>query len=193
MQNSSLRSGWRGTILSTRTSMAVRPVCKLLQINALLQVLLVGELHLRLVARDRRPQLSDLDVEIPMGYCRVGLTLARCIATAALVLFLRPQTKAQTLDVSGRYQCAQAKVRGKVIPCKAAPLILKNDGHFELRGWEGSYLVNGEWVELSDSLIKTRAKIVPGHKIVLRYYGKHGLVEMTYERRVAEMGKTSLS
>src|SRR6202521_4425418 len=50
----------------------------------------------------------------------------------------------------------------------------------------------GEWVELSDSLVKTRAKIKPGHKIVLRYYGKHGLVEMTYERRVAEMGKTSL-
>ncbi len=88
---------------------------------------------------------------------------------------------------------AQAKVHGKVIPCKAAPLILKNDGHFELRGWEGSYLVNGQWVELSDSLIKTRAKIEPGHKIVLRYYGKHGLVEMTYERRVAEMGKTALS
>ncbi len=54
-------------------------------------------------------------------------------------------------------------------------------------------MVNGEWVELSDSLIKTRAKIEPGHKIVLRYYGKHGLVEMTYERRVAEMGKTALS
>jgi len=145
------------------------------------------------MARDRRPQRSDLDVEIPMGYARVGLTLVRGIATAALVLFLTPQSKAQTVDVSGRYQCAQAKMRGKVVPCKAAPLILKNDGHFELRGWEGSYLVNGEWVELSDSLIKTRAKIAPGHKIVLRYYGKHGLVEMTYERRVAEMGKTSLS
>jgi hypothetical protein len=145
------------------------------------------------MARDRRPQLSDLDVEIPMGFAQVGLTLARCIATVALVLFLSPQSKAQTVDVSGRYQCAQAKMRGKVIPCKAAPLILKNDGRFELRGWEGSYLVDGEWVELSDSLIKTRAKIKPGHKIVLRYYGKHGLVEMTYERRVAEMGKTSLS
>ncbi len=128
-----------------------------------------------------------------MGNCRVGLTLARGIATAALVLSLTPHSKAQTVDVSGRYQCAQAKVRGKVITCKAAPLILKNDGRFELRGWEGSYLVNGEWVELSDSLIKTRAKIEPGHKIVLRYYGKHGLVEMTYERRVAEMGKTKLS
>lgn len=128
-----------------------------------------------------------------MGLVQVGLTLARCIAAAALVLFLLPQGKAQTVDVSGRYQCAQAKMHGKVIPCTAAPLILKNDGHFELRGWEGSYMVNGQWVELSDSLIKTRAKIEPGHKIVLRYYGKHGLVEMTYERRVAEMGKTALS
>lgn len=145
------------------------------------------------MARERRPQLSDLEVEIPMGNGRVGMTLAGGIAAAALVFSLTPQSRAQTVDVSGRYQCAQAKVRGKVIPCNAAPLILKNDGRFELRGWEGSYLVNGEWVELSDSLIKTRAKIEPGHKIVLRYYGKHGLVEMTYERRVAEMGKTKLS
>src|SRR5260370_4646747 len=145
------------------------------------------------MARDRRPQLSDLEVEITMGYSQVGVRQARCIATAARVLFLTTQSNGQTVDISGRYQCAEAKVRGKVIPCKAAPLILKNDGRFELRGWEGSYLVNGEWVELSDSLIKTRAKIKPGHKIVLRYYGKHGLVEMTYERRVAEMGKTKLS
>ena len=128
-----------------------------------------------------------------MGINRVGLTLGRGLAALALVLFLQPHSKAQKIDLSGRYQCAEAKVRGKVIPCTAAPLILKNDGRFELRGWEGSYLVNGEWVELSDSLIKARAKIEPGHKIVLRYYGKHGLVEMTYERRVAEMGKTALS
>ena len=144
------------------------------------------------MARDRRPQLRDLEVEILMGYARMGLTLARCIATAAFLLSFTPQSQAQTVDVSGRYQCSEAKVAGKVIPCKSAPLNLKNDGHFELRGWEGNYLVNGEWVELSDSLIKTRAKIEPGHKIVLRYFGKHGLVEMTYVRRVAEMGKTAL-
>jgi hypothetical protein len=144
------------------------------------------------MARERRPQLRDLEVEILMGYARMGLTLARCIATAAFLLSFVPQSQAQTVDVSGRYQCSEAKVAGKVIPCKSAPLNLKNDGHFELRGWEGNYLVNGEWVELSDSLIKTRAKIEPGHKIVLRYFGKHGLVEMTYVRRVAEMGKTAL-
>jgi hypothetical protein len=128
-----------------------------------------------------------------MGHVRVAKSLVRILAVAAMLLSQMPSSPAQTVDLSGRYQCAQAKVRGKIIPCKAAPLILKNDGHFELRGWEGSYLVNGEWVELSDSLVKARAKIEPGHKIVLRYYGKHGLVEMTYERRVAELGKTALS
>ena len=110
-----------------------------------------------------------------------------------MLLLSVSQCHAQTANDSGRYECATAKIHGKEAPCNTAPLILKNDGHFELRGWEGSYLVKGEWVELSDSLIKTRAKIEPGHRIVLRYHGKHGLVEITYERRVAELGKTALS
>jgi hypothetical protein len=115
-----------------------------------------------------------------------------CFLTLALLAFA-PHTPAQSVDVSGRYECSAAKVAGKAIKCTAAPLTLKHDGRFELRGWEGTYLVTGEWVEMSDSLVKARAKIEPGHKIVLRYYGKHGLVEMTFERRVAELGKTSLA
>jgi hypothetical protein len=117
-----------------------------------------------------------------------------CIVGLLSVHFLLPPAgAAQTIDVSGRYQCARAKVRGKTVPCTAAPLTLKNDGKFELRGWEGSYLVNGQWVELSDSSVRSRAKIEPGHKIVFRYHGKHGWCEMIYERRLAELGKTSLS
>jgi hypothetical protein len=104
-----------------------------------------------------------------------------------------PSAKAQTIDVSGRYECSGAKVGGKSVPCAAAPLTLKNDGKFELRGWEGSYLVNGQWVELTDSVVKSRAKIEAGHKIVFRYRGKHGWCEMIYERRLAELGKTSLA
>jgi hypothetical protein len=116
------------------------------------------------------------------------------IIAFSMACFLLPAAGfGQSMDVSGRYQCAEAKVRGKVVPCTAAPLTLKNDGKFELRGWEGSYLVNGEWVELSDSSVRSRAKIAPGHKIVFRYRGKHGWCEMIYERRVAELGKTSLS
>jgi hypothetical protein len=120
------------------------------------------------------------------------LNLMRVISLAALALVLNPASRAQTVNVSGRYQCAEAKIQGKVVPCNAAPLTLKNDGHFELRGWEGSYLVDGQYVELTDTIVSSRAKIVPGHKIVFRYHGKHGWCEMTYERRVAEMGKTSL-
>ena len=112
---------------------------------------------------------------------------------AGLPLVLLPSSNAQTLNVSGRYQCAEAHVAGKTVPCSSAPLTLKTDGKFELRGWEGSYLVDGEWVELSDSVVRSRAKIEPGHKIVFRYRGKHGWCEMVYERRVAELGKTSLS
>jgi hypothetical protein len=104
-----------------------------------------------------------------------------------------PRAAADSVDVSGRYECSAAKLAGKAIKCSAIPLTLRHDGRFELRGWEGTYLVTGEWVEMSDSLIRARAKIEPGHKIVLRYYGKHGLVEMTFERRVAELGKISLT
>ena len=99
------------------------------------------------MARDRRPQLSDLDVEIPMGHVRVALRLLRILPPAAVLLLLIPSSYAQTVDLSGRYQCAQAKMHGKVIPCNAAPLILKNDGRFELRGWEGSCPVRS-WLSL---------------------------------------------
>ena len=139
------------------------------------------------------PQPSDLDLEIPMGSVRVARSFVRFLPVAALLLVLTPASPAQGANVSGRYQCVQAKMKGRVMACNAAPLILKNDGKFELRGWEGNYQVTGAWVELSDSLIKTRARIEPGHKIVLRYHGKHGFVEMTYERRVVELGKTALS
>jgi hypothetical protein len=125
----------------------------------------------------------------PRIWCRAAVAVALLTGCFAFV----SAGSAQELDVSGRYQCAQAKVRGKVVPCSAAPLTLKNDGKFELRGWEGSYLVDGSWVELSDSSVKSRAKIEPGHRIVFRYRGKHGWCEMTYERRLAELGKRSLT
>jgi hypothetical protein len=109
------------------------------------------------------------------------------------VAFFATPVPAQSVDVSGRYECASAKLAGKAIRCTAAPLTLKHDGRFELRGWEGTYMVTGGYVEMSDAFIRARGKIEPGHKIVLRYFGKHGLVEMTFERRVAELGKTWLS
>ena len=99
---------------------------------------------------------------------------------------------AQEKHVAGEYVCTEAHVAGKTVPCKAAPLNLKTDGKFELQGREGDYLVSGNWVELNGAVLKSRAKIEAGHKIVFRFYNKKGLCEMIYERRVAELGKTNL-
>jgi hypothetical protein len=120
---------------------------------------------------------------------RVVATLA-CLAGAALFC---PLSQAQVHNVAGSYECTQVRAQGKVTPCRSAPLVLKKDGSFELRGWEGNYLVNGDWVELSDSLLKSRAKLEPGHKIIFHYHRKDGVVEVIYERRLAVLGKTSLS
>jgi hypothetical protein len=128
-----------------------------------------------------------------MGPLRSLVTLLESIVVALSLLLLAPPLPAQKAGLSGQYACSRALVNGREVPCRAAPLILGTDGKFQLRGWEGSYLVHGKWVELTDSQIKARAKIEPGHKIVLECYGKHGLIQMVYERRKAELGKTQLA
>jgi hypothetical protein len=109
-----------------------------------------------------------------------------------LVLVFVPVGRAQSDSVAGQYVCSEARVAGKVVACKAPPLSLKSDGTFELQGREGDYLVTGNWVELNGTVLKSRAKIEAGHKIVFRFSNKKGACEMIYERRVAEMGKTKL-
>jgi hypothetical protein len=111
----------------------------------------------------------------------------------AFLLLAVPAVHAQSTDVAGEYVCTEAHVAGKTVQCTAPPLSLKGDGKFELQGREGDYLVNGHWVELKGEVLKSRAKIEAGHKIVFRFTNKKGACEMIYERRVAELGKTNLS
>jgi len=117
---------------------------------------------------------------------------ARLVGVGLCLLLWAGKAAGQTKDLAGEYVCAEAHVAGKTVPCKAAPLNLKTDGRFELQGREGEYLVSGNWVELNGTVLKSRAKIEAGHKIVFRFYNKKGFCEMIYERRVAELGKTKL-
>jgi hypothetical protein len=110
-----------------------------------------------------------------------------------VLLLLTPPGRAQTLDVAGEYVCTEAHVAGKAVECTAPPLSLKGDGKFALQGREGEYLVNGHWVELNGEVLKSRAKIEAGHKIVFRFTNKKGACDMIFERRIAELGKTKLS
>jgi hypothetical protein len=116
------------------------------------------------------------------------------VFTAAVVLSAAaPGCRAQSGGIAGKYECANVKVHGKVKACSSAQLTLKNDGRFELRGWEGEYVVSGQYVELSDKSVKSKAKLVPGYKLVFRYHGKDGIVEVTYERRLSAPGDEALS
>jgi hypothetical protein len=163
---------------------------KTCKMNVLDLCSLAGELQVHSPSGALTPQEQPV-LEVRMRSTCL-LRALRFLLPVAILLVFMPGAPAQTPEVSGLYECTQATVHGKTVACKGAPLLLKSDGRFELRGWEGSYLVSGSWVELSDSLVKSRAKIAPGHKIVFRYYGKHGLVEMIYVRRLAEPGATSL-
>lgn len=119
--------------------------------------------------------------------------LRLCCAIAALgFLSLAPDSYGQTEDLAGKYECAQVRVKGVSRACSSAPLTLDKSGKFELRGWEGTYLVNGQWVELSSEVLKSKAKIEKGYRIVFRYTSKEGVVEMVYVRRTAMLGKLQL-
>jgi len=128
-----------------------------------------------------------------MGWSGVLKTAAGVFAIALCPLICTTKSAAQTVEVAGEYVCTEAHVAGKTLPCTAAPLSLKTDGRFELQGREGEYLVSGSWVELKGSVLKSRARIEAGHKIVFRFYNKKGFCEMIYERRVAVLGQTQLS
>ena len=128
-----------------------------------------------------------------MNFLRWTNRIVLLTTAVGLLGLIAPSANAQSDSIAGKYQCAQVKVRGKVKPCASAQLTLKNDGRFELRGWEGEYVVSGEYVELKDKLVRSKAHLEPGFKLVFTYRGKDGLVEVTYERRLSAPGGESLS
>jgi len=123
---------------------------------------------------------------------KTSLRIALDLVALLAVVTCAPCLRAQTKSIAGKYQCAQVKVHGTVKACESAHLTLRNDGHFELRGWEGDYVVSGNYVELSDKLVKSKAKLEPGYRLVFRYQGKEGIVEVTYERRQNAPGNDTL-
>jgi hypothetical protein len=127
-----------------------------------------------------------------MRVSRIPPSFALVLPLLACSLALAGRVAAQPPDIAGQYECVEARVAGKVVACTTAPLSLKSGGKFEMQGREGEYLVTGSWVELNGTMLKSRAKIEAGHKIVFRFYNKKGLCEMFYERRVVELGKTKL-
>lgn len=128
-----------------------------------------------------------------MRWVELSSKAIRWSAAVVSLLMFTAAADGQNKRVAGDYACVEARVAGKTVPCKGTPLSLKTDGKFQFEGREGEYLVIGSWVELNGRVVKSRAKIEEGHRIVFRFYNKKGLCEMIYERRVVDLGKTQLS
>lgn len=128
-----------------------------------------------------------------MATGKLGLRVALYLSAVLAVCASASALGAQTSGIAGKYQCTKVKVHGKVKSCSSAQLNLKSDGRFELRGWEGDYSVIGAYVELSDKSVKSKAKLEPGYKLVFKYQGKDGVVEVTYERRQSAPANETLS
>ncbi len=124
---------------------------------------------------------------------KIALRFGLPLAAVLVIVISAPAARAQTSGIAGKYQCTQVRVHGRVKPCSSAQLNLKADGHFELRGWEGDYSVAGAYVELSDKTVKSKAKLEPGYKLIFKYQGKDGVVEVTYERRQSAPANETLS
>jgi hypothetical protein len=111
---------------------------------------------------------------------------------AGFSLLCSPVSRGQS-PVAGSYVCAQVSVAGKSAKCTSPPLILNSDGSYQLRGAEGHYSVRGQWLVLSNTKSPSRGKLQTGHRIVFRYREHGKLCEITFERRRADLGDSSLS
>lgn len=117
----------------------------------------------------------------------------RFFAGLALLLVIVSRSPAQSKpDVSGRYTCAELKVRGQVKPCQSTPLVLKSNGRYEIEGREGEYSTKGNWLLLTSADQHGRGRIGPGHTIVFRYRCGKGSCEVKFERRIVELGDKGL-
>src|SRR5258707_12333990 len=118
-----------------------------------------------------------------LAFPKLSVRVILIAASGLFVLTVAPSSRAQARGIAGKYECARVKVHGKLKPCASAQLTLKNDGRFELRGWEGEYVVSGESVELSEKSVKPKAKLEPGYKLAPPHHPHHPLPPPTHPPR----------
>jgi hypothetical protein len=109
------------------------------------------------------------------------------------VFFLySPSVRAQS-GVAGSYHCSHARVEGKSTKCTSPPLILNEDGSYQLLGKEGRYSVKGKWLYLDHTSHQRKGQLQPGYRIAFQYRENGKLCEIVFERHRVDLGKASLS
>lgn len=120
------------------------------------------------------------------------LTILLGLGALGLFLFFSPSARAQS-RIAGSYHCSHARIEGKSTKCTSPPLILNEDGSYQLLGKEGRYSVKGQWLYLDHTSRQRKGQLQPGYRIAFQYRDNGKNCEIIFERHRVDLGKTSLS
>ena len=85
--------------------------------------------------------------------------------------------------LAGKYRCVNLELDEKTAPCDSPPLVLHEDGSYQIWGEEGSYeLVQGRWLILEHSQRRGLGKIVSPREIVFEYRVGDKRCKVTFQR-----------
>jgi hypothetical protein len=119
-------------------------------------------------------------MEGQMRFVRIYPALPIASLLIAAFALVSP-AKAQPLD--GNYQCVRLEFQGRSAPCQSPPLILNQDGSYEIWGERGTYeVVQGHWLVLSHSKRRGLGHFVNSHDIVFEYPVDGRVCRVTFRR-----------
>lgn len=98
------------------------------------------------------------------------------------VIALVPYAKAQQ-HLDGNYECVRLEFEGHAAPCQSPPLVLNQDGSYDIWGEHGTYeVVQGRWLLLSHSKRRGLGHFVSRHEIVFEYRVGGKACRVTFRR-----------
>lgn len=85
--------------------------------------------------------------------------------------------------LAGKYRCVKLELEQKTAPCDSPPLVLNQDGSYQIWGEEGTYeLVQGRWLILEHSQRRGLGQIVSPREIVFEYRVGDKRCKVTFQR-----------
>lgn len=113
----------------------------------------------------------------PSKFQALALT-ALLLAVAAVVT---PAEAQERLD--GSYQCVRLEFQGQTAPCQSPPLVLNQDGSYDIWGEHGTYeVVQGRWLVLSHSKRRGLGHFLNAREIIFEYHVGHRACRVTFRR-----------
>ncbi len=107
------------------------------------------------------------------------LVIAALLLTS--VALAVPSQAKQRLD--GDYRCVRLEFEGQSAPCQSPPLVLNQDGSYEIWGEHGTYeVVQGRWLVLSHSKRRGLGHFVNAHEIIFEYRVGGRACRVTFRR-----------